>query len=101
MNRISDKKMSPLSPRYEKTICRSLVNGFLSIYVEMLCGIRLGCPMAIQQFFALDSAYKECGIQEDIGGVLFQTAGSTATIVVSGYADYTAIISANTVTCRK
>ena len=53
------------------------------------------------QFFALDSAYKECGIQEDIGGVLFQTAGSTATIVVSGYADYTAIISANTVTCRK
>ena len=88
----SQKFVAIVSALHANTTCKFLVNGFLSRKVKMNCGIRQGCPMAHLLFIlSLDSAYKVFRMRSDIHGVRIASPGREETIVISGYADDTAV----------
>ena len=77
---------------HQNTMCRFIVNGYLSRRRNVLCVIRQGCPMAPLMFIlALDGLNRVILARTDIDGIVHRSGDRSKDITVSGYADDTAI----------
>ena len=70
---------------HQNTMCRFIVNGYLSRRRNVLCVIRQGCPMApLLYILALDGLYRVNRARSDIDGMVLQSCDLSEDITVSG-----------------